>query len=68
MKDKIMNDFELRRAEFYRDKKRAKRKFRQLAAVVVAVASLAIIGAVWVVIEAVRLFMPVLVFIDFVGR
>lgn len=38
------------------------------AACALVIAVLAIIGAVWVVIEAVRLLMPALVFIDGVGR
>ena len=37
-----------------------------VCAIIIAV--LAIIGAAWVVYEAIRFIMPVLVFIDFVGR
>ena len=64
MRSDIMSDFEYRRAEFYRDRKRAKRQFRQFAAGVVVVASLAIIGAIWVVVQAVGLIMPFLILID----
>ena len=34
----------------------------------IVIAVLAIIGAIWVVYEVIRFIMPVLVFIDFVGR
>ena len=34
----------------------------------IVIAVLAIIGALWVVVELVRLLMPVFVFIDFAGR
>ena len=38
------------------------------AACAIIIGVLAIIGAVWVVYEVIRFIMPVLVFIDFVGR
>ena len=38
------------------------------AACAIIIAVMAIIGAVWVVVQAVGLLMPVLVFIDAVGR
>ena len=38
------------------------------AACAIIIGVLAIIGAAWVVYEAIRFIMPVLVFIDFVGR
>ena len=38
------------------------------AACAIIIGALAIIGAIWVVYEVIRFIMPVLVFIDFVGR